>query len=712
MPIRSAAFTATIVCVFLLTACGGAGGRSGQSLLQAQQPAAGQAAAPQPGQPAAAIPLPALDSIRLEDAPVRSGSYVDSDLLHEGVEYEAGLPHSHVSQQGASLMFSPDLSNPDNPGIAYAIYRYTVPDYDRAPEFRIQYDQGFESSNFWLALANWETRRWDLFSPTDFEKFLVGNLEPYMDLSGNLLAAVIVWGEPELLLGALRMGPYPPVPVIMADPKVGDTPLSVTLDASASDPVEGSGLEFHWDTDGDGVFETDTGAVSMLNAEYPENGVWSPAVMVVNEAGVSAVASTDVTAYGTWFHTWGRSELDEYSGVIGAADGSVYACGTSDQPGPGVDYDGLLAHWSADGQLLWTKRFDTGGDDLYHAIAQDGSGDIIVCGQTGSGPDVDMLVQKFDADGSTIWGRSFGGAKFDRCEQVLADGGDIYLAGQTDSLGATNDVFLMKLDSDGAVQWQAARDQAGTSDQLADMAGSYSLIGGLSGLVVLCESSAAGTPNVWKLVYGSSGSFSSGQLMQGSQYPKTDFSLVHNRNVFNNEVHNYIAGHIVYEGNPGLFLSDTDGTGAAVDFRFMPDLPSDHCAMIDNGDGNLLLMATGNADGDGLTDICLYFFTKTLAHLDSVSLLNAGGTMRGTGLAPYRQGVLACGYAPDISFTVKLPSISAQILNVGFDDADGNAVAINWPAQPLVGIFDEVAQQGVLDTGAGGNDALLMYLIP
>ncbi|MEZ5337462.1 MAG: PKD domain-containing protein [bacterium] len=675
-----------------------------------QLPAKPAPAAPVSAPAAFSLPDPA--SLLPESAAPRTASYSEGDLLREGADYDTSLPSSHVSLDGASLLFSPDTSDVENPGIAYAIYHYSVPGYDRAPELRMMYDQGAEFDNFWLALANWNTRRWDFYKVQNFDSFVTSGFGPYLDLGGNLLAAIVVHGEPELLLGSLRLGPYPPVVELSADPAEGDVPFTTTLDASASQPVEGSTLSFSWDLDGDGIFESDTGSTPQIEATYNDNGVYIPRVRATNSAGVSAERTVYVTAYGSWSHTWGRGDTDEFADCVEAADGTAYVCGTSRQPDFGGDYDAHFSHWSTAGELLWAKRFDSGTDDLYHAIAQDSAGDLVLCGQTGEGPDVDGLVQKFAGDGSMIWSRSLGGAKFDNCEKLLLDGTDIYIAGTSSSLSGSSDIFLLKLDADGNLLWQAARDNSGAIDGIADLDGSYTLLSGLTTLIVLCKSSSGGVPNCWKLSYGTDGSFNKGQMLQGAQYPKSEFALLHERNVLTNEIHNYIAGQIIYEGTSGLFISNTDGSGADLGFAYFPDTPERVSDIITDPDGNLLLLATGSANGDGALDLAIYQFTKQLNLLGSFAFMHAGGAVRGQGLAPFREGFLLCGYAPDLLMTLSEPVPPGQILTIGFDDNNGSAMAINWSMDSGFGIVDEVAQQGVLDSGAGGSDGLLCYLIP
>ncbi|MFO1128863.1 MAG: SBBP repeat-containing protein [Rhodospirillales bacterium] len=138
------------------------------------------------------------------------------------------------------------------------------------------------------------------------------------------------------------------------------------------------------------------------------------------------------------------------------------------------DYDAWVAKYAAaDGTRLWTRRFGTDQTDLVNAVATDGSGNVLVVGNTegpiggrylGTG---DGWLAKFRADGHGLWRRQIGTATYDEVWAVAVDAtGNIYVAG--DTLGAVSgvnqgsfDVFIIKYTADGRVLW---RRQLGTSD--------------------------------------------------------------------------------------------------------------------------------------------------------------------------------------------------------------------------------------------------------
>ena len=76
---------------------------------------------------------------------------------------------------------------------------------------------------------------------------------------------------------------------LSADPLVGDPPLLVSFDASASSD-NGTIEKFEWDFDGDGLYDEDTGNVPLTSHEYTERGVFYARVQVTDNEGL---VSTD-----------------------------------------------------------------------------------------------------------------------------------------------------------------------------------------------------------------------------------------------------------------------------------------------------------------------------------------------------------------------------------------------------------------------------------
>lgn len=87
----------------------------------------------------------------------------------------------------------------------------------------------------------------------------------------------------------------PPVAEIVATPNPGLTGDQVLLDASGShDSLDGTVVDYQWDADGDGSFETDTGSTPSLIKVYSQRAIVHPRVKVTIDAGVSGVGTLDL----------------------------------------------------------------------------------------------------------------------------------------------------------------------------------------------------------------------------------------------------------------------------------------------------------------------------------------------------------------------------------------------------------------------------------
>jgi serine protease AprX len=77
-----------------------------------------------------------------------------------------------------------------------------------------------------------------------------------------------------------------PVAALTAAPSIGASPLTVTLDASASHDPDGSVVQYRWDFNGDGAVDLTTTTPSTTHTYG--TGAWLPAVTVVDNLGVSS----------------------------------------------------------------------------------------------------------------------------------------------------------------------------------------------------------------------------------------------------------------------------------------------------------------------------------------------------------------------------------------------------------------------------------------
>jgi hypothetical protein len=105
--------------------------------------------------------------------------------------------------------------------------------------------------------------------------------------------------------------------------------------------------------------------------------------------------------------------------------------------------DGFAARWSADGELVWQRRFGDACSDRIGSLAVAAGGDIVLAGafecelDLGGGPmqtereDWDAYAAKLGPDGAHVWSQSFGGDRSDRSLAVaIAADGSAALSGE------------------------------------------------------------------------------------------------------------------------------------------------------------------------------------------------------------------------------------------------------------------------------------------
>lgn len=105
---------------------------------------------------------------------------------------------------------------------------------------------------------------------------------------------------------------------LSASPTEGRAPFEVTLDASASEDPRGEALQYRFDVDGDGVWDSELSAESRVELTLERGGVFVPRVLVVSESG-QAVGTADVSIRS--LHPLADVDVDtNRDGVIDEAD--------------------------------------------------------------------------------------------------------------------------------------------------------------------------------------------------------------------------------------------------------------------------------------------------------------------------------------------------------------------------------------------------------
>ncbi len=82
----------------------------------------------------------------------------------------------------------------------------------------------------------------------------------------------------------------PSIPTVLLNPSSGTVPLSVTFSATATD-TDGYITTYEWDFDGNGTYDTNSGANSGTTHTYTATGTYNTKVRVTDNGGTSSVSS-------------------------------------------------------------------------------------------------------------------------------------------------------------------------------------------------------------------------------------------------------------------------------------------------------------------------------------------------------------------------------------------------------------------------------------
>lgn len=200
------------------------------------------------------------------------------------------------------------------------------------------------------------------------------------------------------------------------------------------------------------------------------------------------LARVDANGNTVWARRFGGTKADSGRALATDGDGNLLLAGTFQDVIPytenGVGHklasagsrDAFLFKLSADGDIIWARRFGGSASDEAFAVTATDNGTIVMAGifagEASSG-DLparksagynDIFVQAFSADGVPLWTRTLGGAGQEYVGGLTATGdGGVWLAGsfqqemvlpgggQLVSEGST-DAFIVYFNSDGNLQ--------------------------------------------------------------------------------------------------------------------------------------------------------------------------------------------------------------------------------------------------------------------
>ena len=157
-----------------------------------------------------------------------------------------------------------------------------------------------------------------------------------------------------------------------------------------------------------------------------------------------------------WERTYGTSSWDLVHGLDVLADGFVMT-GQTYSSGDGSG-DMWLVRTDLEGEELWSRTFDSPGQDEGRSVRTTSDGGFIVAGSTSlDGDDPNVLVVRYDQAGNEVWHSASGGPGVELGYSVdaLNDGGFV-VVGYTTSFSARRQMFMARYDAGGSELWSRA----------------------------------------------------------------------------------------------------------------------------------------------------------------------------------------------------------------------------------------------------------------
>jgi len=159
---------------------------------------------------------------------------------------------------------------------------------------------------------------------------------------------------------------------------------------------------------------------------------------------------TDAPPYVSWGKAYDSGGYDEGWDIAIDSNNNIIVTGYIRNGG---NYNVSTTEYDSNGNVIWTRIFDNKPMDAGWGVAVDSSNNIIVTGYTGENLDNrDFLTIKYDSNGNLVWVRTYDGGGEDAGWDVAVDSDDnIIVTGWT--MGVNWNYCTIKYDPSGNVVW-------------------------------------------------------------------------------------------------------------------------------------------------------------------------------------------------------------------------------------------------------------------
>ncbi len=234
----------------------------------------------------------------------RGASFSLAEGFSSGSDFDAGMPNNRVNAVAATGAFVPAFGASDSGlgNLAYAVYAFTLPDYnnDAPVDIQLTFSDAPAAGDCFVALSDFDGGLWTWFDLPGDGRLAFPGFSEYISPSDIHLLCVAVKGSDAAILDSVQLSTaQAPVASIVPDKDSGVAPLTVNFDASASMDPDGTIVKYEWDLDGDGLFnesgsETNAFGSNAAANTYSAFGSYNVTVRVTDDGDFQDEATVQI----------------------------------------------------------------------------------------------------------------------------------------------------------------------------------------------------------------------------------------------------------------------------------------------------------------------------------------------------------------------------------------------------------------------------------